>query len=108
MDAASFSQEMIVPLAREYYREQRGKHVPRVTVHFDNASIDGTNVVLETLRHFGLERMEHPPEGPDLAPSDSFLFGYIKEKLKGNVFSSQDEPFSAIEPFVRKSLKASE
>jgi hypothetical protein len=30
----------------------------------------------------GLRLALHPPYLPDLAPSDSFLFGYVKERLK--------------------------
>jgi hypothetical protein len=33
---------------------------------------------------------------PDLAPSDFFLFGYVKEHLKGMVFPSYEELLDAI------------
>jgi hypothetical protein len=36
--------------------------------------------------YIGLNRMKqapHSPISPDLAPSDFFLFGYVKEKLLG-------------------------
>jgi hypothetical protein len=36
--------------------------------------------------YIGLNRMKHaphPPYSPDLAPSDSFLFGCVKGKLMG-------------------------
>jgi hypothetical protein len=33
----------------------------------------------------------HPPDSPNLAPSDSFLFGHVKNRFQGIVFQSQEE-----------------
>jgi hypothetical protein len=44
----------------------------------------------------GLRLAPHPLYSPDLAPSDFFLFGYIKECLKGMVFLSYEELLDAI------------
>jgi transposase len=30
-----------------------------------------------------MKQLPHPPYSPDLAPSDVFLFGYVKRKLMG-------------------------
>jgi hypothetical protein len=38
----------------------------------------------------------HPPYSPDIAPSDFFLFGYLKHKPQGCSYDSADELFSAI------------
>jgi hypothetical protein len=38
----------------------------------------------------------HPPYSPDLAPSDFFLFGYIKQKITGQEFASPDDLLEAI------------
>ena len=37
------------------------------------------------------KRALHPAYSPDIAPSDFFLFGYIKEKLRGQLFTKRDE-----------------
>jgi hypothetical protein len=47
-------------------------------------------------RRTGLPLAAHPPYSPDLAPSHFFLFGYIKEHLKGMVFPSAEELLDAI------------
>jgi hypothetical protein len=39
----------------------------------------------------GLRFVLHPPHSTDLAPSDFFLFDYVKELLKGMVFPSYEE-----------------
>jgi hypothetical protein len=51
---------------------------------------------VELLRRNGLWLAPHPPYSPYLAPSDFFLFGYVKERLKGMVFSSYEELLDAI------------
>jgi hypothetical protein len=33
---------------------------------------------------------------PDFAPSDSFLFGYVKDRLQGIVFASREELLAGI------------
>lgn len=38
-----------------------------------------------------LKRAPHPPYSPDIAPSDFFLFGYVKGKMEGCHFESRDE-----------------
>jgi histone-lysine N-methyltransferase SETMAR len=52
-------------------------------LHFDNAPIDCIGPVRDRMTTAELDRMEHPPYGPDLAPCDFFLFGHIKGKLVG-------------------------
>jgi hypothetical protein len=44
----------------------------------------------------GLRLVPHPPYSPNLAPSDFFLFGYVKERLKVMVFPSYEELLNAI------------
>ena len=46
--------------------------------------------------------LPHPPYGPDLAPSDFHLFPKLKEHLKGQRFSSDEEVKSAVRKWFRK------
>jgi hypothetical protein len=49
--------------------------------------------------YIGLNRMNqtpHPPYPPDLAPSDFFLFGYVKGKLMGYRAETPSEHFVRI------------
>jgi hypothetical protein len=39
----------------------------------------------------------HPPYSSDLAPSDFYLFGYVKHCLRGQSFETADKLFSSIE-----------
>jgi hypothetical protein len=44
----------------------------------------------------GLRLAPHPSYSPDLAPSDFFLFGYVKERLKAMVFPLYEELLDTI------------
>jgi hypothetical protein len=48
----------------------------------------------------GLRLALHSPYSSDLAPSDFFLFGYVKEPFKGMVFLSYEELLDAIDEVV--------
>jgi hypothetical protein len=39
----------------------------------------------------------HPPCSPDLAPSDFYLFGYVKRCLAGLSFEDVDQILAAVE-----------
>jgi hypothetical protein len=39
----------------------------------------------------------HPPYSPDLAPSDFYLFGYVKRCLTGLSFEDADQLLAAVE-----------
>jgi hypothetical protein len=40
---------------------------------------------------------QHPPYSPDLAPPDSYLFGYVKRSLAGLSFEDADQFLAAVE-----------
>jgi hypothetical protein len=44
-----------------------------------------------------MKRAPHPPYSPDLAPSDFYLFGYVKGCWAGNAFEDADELYRAIQ-----------
>jgi hypothetical protein len=44
------------------------------------------NRTRELLRHYNWEVLDHPPDSPDLAPSDFYLFGLLKKHLGGRRF----------------------
>jgi hypothetical protein len=44
----------------------------------------------------------HPPYSPDLAPSDYYLFGYVKRCLSGLSFEDTDQPLAAVEGVLER------
>jgi hypothetical protein len=51
---------------------------------------------IELLRRNWTLVAPHPPSSHDLAPSDFFLFGYVKERRTGMVFPSYEELLDAV------------
>lgn len=67
-------------------------------LHMDNAR---PHLVHEKLKELGIKRLEHPPYSPDLAPSDFFLFGYLKKLLEGEEFDSEIELFDRVTEILK-------
>ena len=44
--------------------------------------------------------MSHSPYSPDLAPNDLFLFPYVKNKMRGQRFSTPEETVDAFRMHV--------
>jgi len=71
------------------FREKRPKRICKgLKLHLDNAK---PHLIQEKFDSLGILRLPHPPYSPDLAPSDFFLFGLLKNKLEGLSFDNDDE-----------------
>jgi hypothetical protein len=68
----------------------------KLVVDADNERADTVQKCRTFCEENGLRLAPHPPCSPDLALSDFFLFGYVKERLKGMVFPSYEELLGAI------------
>lgn len=87
--------EILTPLAA-WRAGQVGATDRKLIVHSDNARPHMAKKVNEFFANNGMTRAPHPPYSPDLAPCDFFLFGYIKERLKGRSFNDADQLLMAI------------
>ena len=63
----------------------------RIVLHQDNASSHTSRQTIAYLTGQNVELMGHPPYSPDLASNDFFLFPYVKNKLRGQRFSTPEE-----------------
>ena len=68
----------------------------KIYLHLDNAPVHRSRATTTTAQKIGFCMLRHPPYSPDIAPSDFFLFGYIKEKLKNCHYGSTDRLMTAI------------
>jgi hypothetical protein len=80
IDAVYFQKKILDPLLKEIMKDRSSG---QYYIHFDNAPAHRASSTAEKLRGTGLIMMPHPPYSPDLAPSDFYLFGRVKERLKG-------------------------
>ena len=76
----------------------------KIWLHLDNSRVHNSKVTLSITEKYGFKRAPHPAYSPDIAPSDSFLFGYIKGKLKGCLLKSLDDLKKRYMKFYQKFL----
>lgn len=75
--------------------EKRSKTI--IHFHQDNARPHTANCIKEFCSENNIKVLPQPPYSPDITPSDFFLFGYIKDKLKGEFFDDENELLHKVE-----------
>jgi hypothetical protein len=68
----------------------------KLVIHGDNARPHVSRGVKRSLEERGLRTALHPPDSPDLAPSDFFLFGYVKRAFRGSQFQTVEELLASV------------
>jgi hypothetical protein len=96
MDTKHFAEEIVGGLDDVCYPEGRNPHERKVTPQFGNEPICNTRTEIGPLEQSEFKRMEHPAYRLDLAACDFFLFGYMKEQLKGRSFAEEEELLSVL------------
>jgi hypothetical protein len=62
----------------------------KLWVHADNARPHTATVTLQSMQQNAMKRVPHPAYSHDMATSDFYLFGYIKQLLLGCEFTDRD------------------
>jgi histone-lysine N-methyltransferase SETMAR len=87
--------ELIVPrLAGAAFPGQAGQRKRGVYLHMDNTRPHNSRKSLHCVADNQFKRIPHSPYSPDIAPSDSYLFGTVKQRLqtcKGRSFEELQE-----------------
>ena len=86
----------MTPFEQSHIVQSLKKLHQRIYLHLDNSRVHNSKCSKEKIESLGIFRAPQPAYSPDISPSDYFLFGYIKEKLKGQVFQSRDALFESI------------
>ena len=79
----------------------------RITLHHDNASSHISAQTIAFLNTQNIDLISHPPYNPDLAPNDLFLFSYVKNKMRGQLFSTPEKVVDAFRIDVLEDLNQS-
>ena len=77
-------------LTKALRRKRSGMEIEEIIYHHDNAPSHRAADTLETIDFLGMERLEHAPYSPDLAPMDFALFPRLKSELRGKRFDDLD------------------
>ena len=88
-------------LKRAIRDKRPGIDIKDITIHHDNARPHTSKATAAELAKLGWTVMPHPPYSPDLAPSDFHLFGPLKNFLRGQHFTSDEEVKSAVRNWCR-------
>ena len=89
-DSEYFS-SLLEMLKKKYYSSKKKKKIDEVYLHLDNAKVHTSMTTVAKAKELGFKILKHPSYSPDIAPSDFFLFGYIKDQLKNTKFETVDE-----------------
>ena len=72
----------------------------RIILHHDNASSHISAQTTAFLSTQNINLMSHTPYIPNLAANDFFLFPYVKNKIRGQCFSTPEEAVDAFRMHV--------
>ena len=75
--------------ASDLFKEAR-RAKKKFWIHMDNAPIHRAATVTQEMKRRGIHCAPHPPYSPDLAPSDFYLFGALKSRIRGIEFEDSE------------------
>ena len=69
-------------LKKRYRRVRPDRNVRDVLLLHDNATSHRSLKITKSIARLGFSVLPHPPYNPDLAPSDFYLFGPMKDAMQ--------------------------
>jgi hypothetical protein len=102
MNSDSFITNILEPLEQKIFSNGRKPHAKRLTVHLDNCSIYARGASEVFMVEDNMIRLKHPPQSPDLAPSNFYLFPTIKERLTDIQTVDEEDLFSRLRELLNE------
>jgi histone-lysine N-methyltransferase SETMAR len=68
----------------------------------DNCRVNFSRVTEQFIARNHVSRVPQPAYSPDLAPSDFWLFGHLKNSLTGRMFDDPEELLDGITTFLEE------
>jgi hypothetical protein len=93
---ASYHTTEILPEVVRWRNEEPGMAGQKLIVYSHNACPHTARQTRDFIEADGMEQALHPPYSPILAPSDFYLFGYLRDRLQGQHFEDGDQLFDAL------------
>ncbi|KAK8718814.1 hypothetical protein OTU49_014449 [Cherax quadricarinatus] len=87
--------DLLVPAIKRKRRGPGGKERDIILLH-ENTAMHNAKVIALTLKDLQIEILPHPPDSPDLLPSEYWLYPHLKEQIKGSSFKDRSSTWSAI------------
>jgi hypothetical protein len=100
MNAAYYTTNILQPLHQTFFPTPRKPHGKKLVVHVDNCSIHRSAMTESFMESHDMISMPHPPYSPDLAPSDFYLFGTVKQELENLSLTDDEQFFEALDTIL--------
>jgi hypothetical protein len=94
-NAGYYIAEILKPLSQWCSIEAVGNK-RKLLVHADNARRHTDKLSTQYFNENRMKSAPHPPHSPDLAPSDFYLFGYVKRCLTSLSFDDADQLLATV------------
>jgi histone-lysine N-methyltransferase SETMAR len=99
MTGAVFIHRILAPL-RAFLDGHPDFENQRILLHCDNASSHKSTATAHFKMLNGFVATPHPPYSPDLSPADFFLFGDLKQWMKGQWFDTAEDLQKAVTAYL--------
>jgi histone-lysine N-methyltransferase SETMAR len=87
----------ICELLSQWHSIEAAGNERKLLVHADNARPHTAKLSTQYFNENRMKWAPHPPYSPDLAPSDFYLFRYVRRCLTGLSFEDPDQLLAAVE-----------
>ena len=104
-NSSYFCDNIITPLEKYFINRRPKTGTKNIFIHFDNAKPHISQYTKNFIFSKKFNLIKHPPYSPDISPYDFWLFGFIKEKLKGNTFGTREELMDKIKEILSEIKK---
>jgi histone-lysine N-methyltransferase SETMAR len=97
MNSDYFINNILTDLSQHARDGSRKTSISSMRIHMDNCKVHNSIKTTRKIEELRLTRIPHPPYSPDIAPSDFWLFGYLKEFLRGAAYPDADTLFAEVQ-----------
>lgn len=95
-NSSYFIENVLIPIHSKRSEMWRDSKRRLIWLHLDNSKIHNSEASMKKTIEFKFKRAPQPAYSPDISPTDFFMWGYIKDKLKGKIFKDIDALYEAI------------
>jgi histone-lysine N-methyltransferase SETMAR len=82
-DAGYFVDYVLTPIEELSVMYKTASQKQKLVIHMDNSPIHKSKAAIQKIASMWVKIAPHPLYSQNMAPSDFFLFGYIKQKIVG-------------------------
>jgi hypothetical protein len=101
-DSQYFVDDIMVPLVEKVFPKGTNPRARRPHLHLDNCRVHFSRAAEQFIAQNHISSVPQPVYIPDLAPSDFWLFGHLKNFLAGEMFDDREAFLNVITSFLEE------